>query len=120
MNAIFERLRKRIREYLEVSEMTQKKFAETIGCSPALLSMFLNKSRNIDLQFVIKACDVMGIGLREIDNDAVLEPMELVLAKKKMVSLYNKNPQAFGVITDNLDAWLTIPGSEKSEKAASQ
>ena len=110
---VLKRLRIRIREFLELTQTTQRKFAAQLGITETYLSMFLREQRNIDLEYVEKACRIIGIDPQEVWQDKQSKPLELLQGEKDLEKLYWRNRAAFKLTVDNVTAWLNAPPAKE-------
>ena len=111
------RLRIRIRAFIKENGLTQRRFAESVGCKPSQLSMFLTGKRSLEFRFMARARDVMGITFGDLDNEQETH-LEVELLKGKLGQLFLENPSGFRLVNQTIDTLLTTSKAAKSRRGS--
>lgn len=92
MGNIKDQISKNLLYYRKKSGLTQKEFAEKLGVKNTAVSNWENNQNSIDIETLVKACDIFGISINQMyENNE--ENIALTEHETQVIKAYRNRPE---------------------------
>lgn len=92
MGNIKDQISKNLLYYRKKSGLTQKEFAEKLGVKNTAVSNWENNQNSIDIETLVKACDIFGISINQM-YESNKENIALTEHETQVIKAYRNRPK---------------------------